>query len=143
MDLFKIEQCFKPKAPIGKESLISHLNELKKFTFSKKRNKIKGTFKNISDLFNLRFSSLLTTEFYIQENQLTEFKITPNFLGNLCLYGYSLASLIAFSYALLKPEIEDKIGTGIVGLGFFAGVYVVRRILISEIKYVRKKLTIE
>ena len=141
MDLFKIEQYCKPKEPIEMESLISHLNQLKKITFSKNRNKIKGTFKNISDLFNLRFSSLLKTEFYIQENRLTEFKISPNILGKLILYGYSLTSLITFINIFLVPEYENKIG--IVGLGFLGGVYIVRRILISEVKYVRNKLNIE
>lgn len=143
MDLFKVEQYFKPKEPIEMESLISHLNQLKKFTFSKNRNKIKGGFKNISDLFNLRFSSLLKTEFYIQENQLTEYKISPNILGKLILYGYSLISLFAFINSFSIPEYENKIGIAIVGLGFLGGVYIVRRILISEVKYVRKKLNIE
>jgi|GEM_PF-6271966 hypothetical protein len=143
MDLFKIEQYFKPKQAIEMESLTSHLNQLKKFTFSKNRNKIKGTFKSISDLFNLRFSSLLKTEFYIQENQLTEFKISPNNMGKLILYGYSLSSLIAFINVFSVPEYENKIGIGIVGLGFLGGVYIVRRILISEVKYVRNKLNIE
>ena len=143
MDLFKIEQYFKPKKRIEKDNLISHLKELNKFTYSIKQNRIKGSFKNIADLFNLRFSSLLRTEFYFQENQLTEFKITPNFLGNLCLYGFMVATLVSFYNIFSKTEFDYKIGTGIVGLGFLAGIYIVRRILISEIKYVRKKLNIE
>ena len=142
MDIFKVEEHFKTDRSINRIELIDHLNELKNYKFSKKRTDLYGTFTRGTDFLKPPFSAMLRTKFEFQKDNLTGFKIAPNVLGKFILLVYSFIGIYIVSKATMESELQHQLGLGITGVGFLAGVFIVRKVLTREIKSVRKRLNL-
>ncbi|MEK6152527.1 hypothetical protein WIW50_04680 [Flavobacteriaceae bacterium 3-367] len=143
MDIFKIEKHFKPVKSIHRRELVAHLNGLKNYTFSKKGTDLSGTFTRGTDFFKLPFSTLLRTKFKFEKDKLIGFKIAPNLLGKFILISYLLIGIYLLIKAILQSELQHQLGMGITGLGFLAGVFIVRSVLLRETKSIKKRLQLD
>jgi len=143
MDIFKIEEHFKTDKSINRTELIAHLNGLKNYKFSKTRTDLSGTFTRGTDFFKPPFSTMLRAKFEFEKDHLIGFKISPNVLGKFILIGYLITGIYLLTKAILQSEFQHQLGLGITGLGFLAGVLIVRKVLSREIKSMKKRLQLD